>query len=153
MNQFAILCGSAPKGFRQKKIEYKYDFLTSEAGGKFQPGSIVVFPNGVDELFLESLLNETLEKASDAEDDGQVLLYLCAKSEADLCAELLDCAVSGVEVVRLGKEQIRKEVIDYYVDLAEKIGVGFRVEYDWDSEFVREEELGYEKVTTEGAAS
>ena len=162
LTSYALLCGSAPKGFRQRKIEYKYDFLTSEAGGKFQPGSIVVFPNGVDELFLESLLNETLEKASDAEDDGatgeagllnaddytagQVLLYLCARSQANLCAELSDCAVPGVEVVRLGEDEVRKEVIAYYADLAEKMGVDFRVEYDWDGELIAEESLGWEKV-------
>ncbi len=120
----------------------------SIAGGKCQPGSIVVFPNGVNELFLEGVLNEALEKASDAEEKGlagQVRLYLCARTQTDLRAELSDCAVPGVEVVRLGEDEVRKEVIAYYADLAEKMGVDFRVEYDWDGELVREEELGWER--------
>ena len=184
LNHLAILCGSAPKGFRQKKLEYKYDFLgKGEAGKRYEPGSVVVFPSGVSELFLEGVLNEALENAADAEDDGddacgteladapaeaapfagdeaslnvddgtmgQVLLYLCARTQADLNAELSDCAVPGVEVVRLGEDEVRKEVLAYYADLAEKMGVGFRVEYDWDGEFVREEELGWEKVRWEG---
>ena len=163
MSKYAILCGSAPKGLCQKKLEDKYDFLMSIAGGKCQPGSIVVFPNGVNELFLEGLLNDAFENATDAEDDGddacgteladasaeaapfagdeaslnvddgtmgQVLLYLCARTQADLRAELSDCAVPGVEVVLLGEDEVRKEVIAYYADLAEKMGVDFRVEYD-----------------------
>ena len=180
MSKYAILCGSAPKGFRQKKLKYKYDFLESEAGRCCESGYIVDFPNGVNELFLEGVLNEALEKAADAEDDGdgtpdaepfnataedallageadapnaddctagEVLLYLCARSCADLRAELSDCAVPGIEVVRLGDDEVRKEVIAYYADLAEKMGVCFRVEYDWDGEFVREEEeLGWEGV-------
>ncbi|MBR1721996.1 MAG: hypothetical protein IJ727_05880 [Treponema sp.] len=178
MSKYAILCGSAPKGFRQRKVEDKYDFLMSIAGGKCQPGSIVAFPSGVSELFLEGLLNEAFEKAADAEDDGDdacgteladalaeaapfagdeaslnvddgtmghVMLYLCARNKADLSAELSDCAVPGVEVVRLGEDEVRKEVIAYYADLAEKMGIGFLVDYDWDGEFVREEELGWER--------
>ena len=149
MTCFAILCGSAPKGSRQKKIEDKYDFLMSIAGGKCRPGSIVVFPGGVSELFLEGLLNEAFEKASDAEEEGlegQVLLYLCARSPADLSAELSNCAVPGVEVVRLGEDEVRKEVLAYYAGLAEKMGVDFRVEYDADGELIAEESLGWEKV-------
>ena len=126
----------------------------SIAGGKCQPESIVVFPGGVSELFLEGLLNEAFEKAPDAEDDStaiQVLLYLCARSPADLSAELSDCAVPGVEVVRLGEDEVRKGVIAYYASLAEKMGVDFLVEYDWDGEFVREEDIGWEPVLTEKA--
>ena len=184
LNHLAILCGSAPKGFRQRKVEDKYDFLMSIAGGKCEPESIVVFPCGVNELFLEGLLNDAFENAADAEDDGddacgteladasaeaapfaddeaslnvddgtmgQVLLYLCARTETDLSAELSDCAVPGVEVVRLSEDEVRKEVIAYYADLAEKMGVDFRVEYAWDGEFLRKEELGYEPVLTEKA--
>ena len=155
-----------------------YGFLTSKDGGKCQQGSIVAFPNGVNELFLEGLLNDAFENAADAEDDGddacgteladasaeaapfagdeaslnvddgtmgQVLLYLCARSPADLSAELSNCAVPGVEVVRLGEDELRKEVLAYYAGLAEKMGVDFRVEYAWDGEFVREEELEWER--------
>ena len=147
---FALLCGSAPKGWRQKKLEHKYDFLVnSQECGCYKPDTIVVFPNGVNELFLESLLNEAFEKTSNESDDGamgKVLLYLCARDQVDLNAELSDCDVPGVEVVRLGEEELRKDVLAYYAELAEKMGVGFQVEYDWDGELINEDELGYAKV-------
>ena len=146
MNGFALLCGSAPKGFRQRKIEDMYDFLTGGAGGRYEPENIIVFPNGTNELFLENLLNASFDKASE-EDEGNVLLYLCTREETDLSAELSDCAVPGVEAVRLGEDEVRKEVIAYYAGLAEKMGLGFRVEYGVDGDFLPEEELGYEKVS------
>ena len=85
MNHLAILCGSAPKGFRQKKLEYKYDFLgKGEAGKRYEPGSVVVFPSGVSELFLEGLLNDAFENAADAEDAGD---DACGTELADASAE------------------------------------------------------------------
>ena len=146
MTCYAILCGSAPKGFRQRKIEYMYDFLISESGRSQAAEDLLVFPNGVNELFLEGLLNEVFDKASE-EDDGGVILYLCARTESDLHSQLSDCAIPDVEVVRLGENEIRKEVIDYYADLAEKMDIDFHVEYSVDGEFVMEEEIGYEKVS------
>jgi len=138
LNHFAILCGSAPEGFRQKKLEDMYDFLKSR-----KEENLICFQNGVSEILLEKILGEAFDKACE-NDDSRVLLYLCAQTEADLNANLSGSGLSNVKVVRLGKDEIRKEVIAYYEDLAEKMGVGFRVDYDWDSEFVREEELGYE---------
>lgn len=97
MKKYAILCGSAPNDYRQKKLEEKYDFLETKEG--FEPGSIVSFPNGVSELFLESILNESFDKAVDDESDsGKVVLYIFAKTEADLRSELSDSYVEGVEV-------------------------------------------------------
>lgn len=145
MKKYAILCGSAPSDYRQKKLEEKYDFLETKEG--FEPGSIVSFPNGVSELFLESVINESFDKAVDDESDsGKVFLYLFAKSEADLNSVLSDSCVEGVEVVRLGDNEIRKEVLAYYADLAEKQDIDFQVVYDFDSEFISETELGFEKV-------
>lgn len=69
----AILCGSAPEDFRQRKLVAKYDFLVDEGG--FEPGGIVMFLNGVHELLLESTLNNALEEVSD-----EMLLYLCTES-------------------------------------------------------------------------
>ena len=120
-------------------------FLTSEAGGFVPEKNIIVFPNEVNELFLEGVLNGVFDSAAE-DDDGEVLLYFCAETEADLQTELSDCAVSGVEVVRLGKDEIRKDVIAYYAELAERIGVRFRVVYEADGELVSEEKLGYERV-------
>ena len=145
MKKYAILCGSAPNDYRQKKLEEKYDFLETKEG--FEPGSIVSFPNGVTELFLESVLNESFDKAADDESDsGKVVLYIFAKSEADLNSLLSDSCVEGVKVVRLVDNEIRKDVLAYYADLAEKQEIDFQVVYDFGGEFISEEELGFEKV-------
>lgn len=47
----AILCGAAPKGMIQKKLDEMYDSLLRENGGLFCESEIVIFPNGVTELF------------------------------------------------------------------------------------------------------
>ena len=60
--------------------------------------------------------------------------------------ELSDSCVEGVKVVRLGNNEIRKEVLAYCADLAEKQEIDFQVIYDFDREFISEEELGFEKV-------
>ncbi|MBR1722299.1 MAG: hypothetical protein IJ727_07455 [Treponema sp.] len=145
MSQYAILCGSAPEGFRQRKIEYTYDFLIRETGKSQEPEDALVLPSGVSELFLEGLLNEVFDKAAE-EDDGGVILYLCAQTESDLHSQLSDCAIPDVEVIRLGENEIRKEVLSYYADLAEKLGIKFCIKYDTDCDFVRDEEFGWEKI-------
>ena len=145
MFHYAILCGSAPEGFQQKKLVAMHDYLTSEAGGSVSERNIIIFPNGVPELLLESVLNGVFDSAAE-EDSSEVLLYFCAMTEADLNAELSDSYVSGVEVVRLGNDEIRKDVIAYYAALAEKMGIGFQVRYESDCELVREEVLGYERI-------
>ena len=145
MTRFAVLCGSAPDDFRQKKLVALHDFLTGTAGGAWNESEITVFPNGVHELMLESVLNNALDDAAE-DDENEVLLYLCARAEADLHAELSDSCTAGVEAVRLGGHEIRREVLVYYGELAEKMGVGFTVRCDWDSEFAPEEALGYEAV-------
>ena len=131
-----------------------HDFLVSESGGSLPERNIVIFPNGMHELMLESALNgafddaagEDDEASSDTESAGEVLLHLCALSESDLHAELSDSAIAGVEVVRLGNDEIRKDVIAYYEALAERMGIGFQVRYDADDELVSEAVLGYERV-------
>ena len=145
MTKYAVLCGFAPEGCRQKKLVDMYDFLTSEAGGAVPERNIVIFPNGMHELLLESALNGIFDAAAE-EDESEVVLYLCAATEADLHAKLSDCAGVGVEVVRLGSDEVRKDVIAYYAELAEKLEIGFRVVYAADSELVSDEELGYERV-------
>ena len=112
-----VLCGSAPEGQRQKKLERMYDFLTGKSGGSYAPGDIIVLPNGVKELFLESILNAAFSEAAES-DGGEVLLYFCARTAADLCAELSDNDYGGVEAVRLGSAEIRRDVIAYYTGLA-----------------------------------
>ena len=148
MVRHAILCGCAPEDFRQKKLADMHDFLTSEAGGAWSESDITIFPNGVPELLLEAALNNALEDAAD--DDGEVLLYLCARNEADLNAvsEYEAVGYGKVALVRLGDDEIRKDVIAYYEGLAERMEVRFRVVYEADGELVSEEEMGYESIET-----
>lgn len=143
-----MLCGSAPEDFRQKKLVVMHDFLVSESGGLVPEHNIIIFPNGVNELLLESVLNGVFDEAAE-EYDGEVFLYFCTNTQADLYAELSDSAVAGVKVVRLGKNEIRKDVIAYYAGLAERLGVRFRVVYEVDGELVSEEQLGYEWVQSD----
>lgn len=144
--KYALLCGSAPEDFRQKKLVEMHDYLTSEAGGSVSERNIIIFPNGVPELLLESVLNGVFDSAAE-EDSSEVLLYFCAMTEADLNAELSDSYVSGVEVVRLGEGEIRKDVIAYYAEkLAGMLEVNCRVMYETDGELVSEESFGYERI-------
>lgn len=145
VSSYAILCGSAPADYRQKKLEDKCNFLSGEADGFAPKENVIIFPNGVHELMLESVLNNAFDEVAE-DDDGEVLLYLCALEEADLHAELSDSVCEGVEVVRLGTDEIRKDVIAYYEGLAERLGIGFRVMYDSDCELVSEKALGYEEA-------
>ena len=146
MLSYAILCGSAPKNYFQKKLVNTHSFLTSDEGGSVPEKNIILFPNGVNELFLEGVLNGVFDSAAE-EDDGEVLLYLCAKTESDLNSDLSDSYCEGVKVVRLGEDEIRKGVIAYYAEkLAEMMEVKCRVVYEADGEFVSEEILGWEKV-------
>lgn len=150
MNCYAVLCGSAPENYRQKKLVYMHDFLTSEKGGSVPESNIIIFPNGANELFLESVLNGIFDDAA-AEEKSDVLLYFCAESESDLKIELSDCERAGVEAVRLGKNEIRKDVIAYYSEkLARMLDVKCRVIYEADNQLISEEELGYESVSGGG---
>lgn len=152
LNHYAILCGSAPEGFRQKKLEDMYDFLINPEGKKYKPENIIAFSSGITELYLEGLLNELFDRASDYE-NSEVFLYLCAEKEPDLHAEVSGCSVSGIEVVKLGHEEVRKEVISYYQKLAEMMEIIFRVEYVFDNDFVSEESLGYEMCSIQESVS
>lgn len=124
MKKHAILCGSAPDGFTQEKINEMHDFLTSEAGGSWAEKEIVIFPNGVDEAMLSFVLERL--KADEFE---QILLYICT----------LSSVADEDKSVWLGEDEIHKSVIEAFcVD-----GNG-QVIYDCGRKFVREEEM--EKV-------
>ena len=147
MTRCAVLCGSAPKNYFQKKLVDMHDFLTSDGGDPIPERNVIVFPNGVHELLLESVLNGVFDSAAE-EDDGEVLLYFCARTESDLSAELSDSVCAGIEVIRLGDNEIRKEVIVYYTEtLADMLEVKCSVTYEADDEFVSEETLGYERIS------
>ena len=120
LTRYAILCGCAPDGFTQKKINGMYDFLTSDAGGSWAEKDIVIFPNGVDEAMLSFVL-ERLE----AEKTEQILLYVCTLSPV----------VDSDKSVWLGGEEIRKSLIEAFCE----DGHG-QVIYDCGGEMVRDEE-------------
>ncbi len=95
MTRHAILCGCAPDGFTQKKINEMHDFLTGEAGGSWAEKEIVIFPNGVS----EAMLSFVLERLK-AEKTEQILLYICTLSPV----------ADEDESVWLGGEEVRKSV-------------------------------------------
>ena len=97
MKKYAILCGCAPNGFTQKKINEMHDFLTSDAGGSWAEKEIMIFPNGVS----EAMLSFVLERLK-AEKTEQILLYICTESPV----------ADDDKSVWLGGEEVRKSVIE-----------------------------------------
>ncbi len=132
MKKHAILCGCAPDGFTQKKINEMHDFLISEAGGSWAEKEIMIFPNGVD----EAMLSFVLERLR-ADKTEQILLYICALSPV----------ADEDKSVWLGGEEVRKSVIeDFFAD-----GCG-QVVYDTCREMVREEEMEQKEEWLETAS-
>lgn len=119
LKKYAILCGSAPDGFTQKKINEMHDFLTSDAGGSWAEKDIAIFPNGVDEPTLSFVLERL--KADKTE---QILLYICT----------LTPVADENKSVWIGGEEVRKTVIEAFC--ADGCG---QVIYDCGREMVSEE--------------
>lgn len=119
MKKHAILCGSAPDGFTQKKINEMHDFLTSDAGGSWAEKEITIFPNGV----TEAMLSFVLERIK-ADKTEQILLYMCTLSPV----------ADEDKSVWLGEDEVRKSVIEAFC------ADGYsQVIYDCERELVREE--------------
>ena len=95
MKKHAILCGSAPNGFTQKKINEMHDFLTGGDSGSWAEKEIMIFPNGVDEAMLSFVLERL--KADKTE---QILLYIGTLSPV----------AESEKSVWLGGEEVRKSV-------------------------------------------
>ncbi|MGN0755816.1 hypothetical protein [Treponema sp.] len=121
MTRYAILCGSAPDGFTQKKINEMHDFLTSDAGGFWAEKDIVIFPNGV----TEAMLSFVLERLK-ADKTEQILLYICTLSPVE----------DDDKSVWLGGEEVSRRVIEAFC--ADGCG---QVIYDCGGELVREEDM------------
>lgn len=121
MKKCAILCGSAPRGFSQKKINEMYDFLTSSSGGAWAEKEIVFFPNGVDDAMLAFVLERL--KADKAE---QILLYICT----------LTPVADEDKSVWLGGYEVRRSLIEAFCS-----DVCAQVIYDCGGELVREEDM------------
>ena len=121
MSHYAILCGSAPDGFTQKKINEMHDFLISDAGGSWAEKDIVIFPNGVTEAMLSFVLERI--KADKAE---QIFLYVCTMSPV----------AEEDKSVWLGGYEVRKSLIEAFC--ADGRG---QVIYDCGREFTRNEKI------------
>ena len=133
LKKHAILCGSAPDGFTQKKINEMHDFLTSEAGGFWAEKDIVIFPNGV----TEAMLSFVLERLR-ADKTEQILLYICTLSPV----------ADEDKSVWLGEDEVRKSVIEAFC--ADGRG---QVVYDSCREFTSEEEAEQEEDVLESKMS
>ena len=118
-----------------------HDFLAGREGGGVPEGNIVIFPNGVHELMLEAALNNVLDEAAEHAEDGGteeagVTLYFCTETPV----------ADHEDTLWLGGNEIRKEVVAYYAELAKKLGIGFQAVYDSDRELASEDDLGYAAV-------
>lgn len=63
MSRFAILLGDAPEDFRQKKLEDMFNFLDSKRNAG---DSIVTFANGISEMMLEMVLDNSIKQLSNS---------------------------------------------------------------------------------------
>ncbi len=130
MTHYALLCGSAPTGFTQKKINEMHDFLISEKGGVWNEKEIAIFPNGLSEELLcfsiENLISQKTE---------HILLYICTLS-----------AVSDKESsFYLGGEEIRKSAIQKFT-YQKNSKLDFQVIFDCDTKMQSDKSCGFEKV-------
>ena len=125
MKKHAILCGSAPDGFTQKKINEMHDFLTSDSGGSWAEKEITIFPNGVTEAMLSFVLERLRTDKTE-----QILLYICTLSPV----------ADEDKSVWLSGEEVRKSAI-------EALCADGRIQVIYDScrEMVREEEMEFRK--------
>ncbi|MBD5446824.1 MAG: hypothetical protein HDR32_03580 [Treponema sp.] len=121
MKRYAVLCGSAPGGRRQKNIAAMHDFLTSEEGGFWTEEDIMIFPNGVS----GTMLSFVLERLR-ADGIGYIFLYVCPLSPVS----------DGDTSVWLGSEEVERRMIEDFC-----AGGGAQVVYDSCRETVDEAEL------------
>ena len=131
MSKYALLCGSAPDGKIQKKIDSMYDSLLSENGGRYEENEIMIFPNGIDEASLVYVMNSLRMGGIE-----QVLLYICTVTPVE----------NSERTVWLGGNEIRKVIFEKPAKLAEFVlkntpsseirKHSVQVVYDSDREFV-----------------
>ena len=114
-----------------KKTEDMYDFLETKEGGEIPSSNIIGFPNGISELLFGATLDRCINQ-----DTKSILLYFCTKEP------ISDTAQSFF----IGAEEIRKDVIAHYQNLAKDMEFDLQVVYDVDRQMLAEEELGYEAV-------
>lgn len=157
MKYYALLLGSAPEGFRQKKLNEMLDFLAS--GKKLWAKSgIISFPNGASEKTLKQILenikneienakrekeaycnlsnalqiqkNESLQNGLQENAKFKILLYICTLSPV----------AESKKSIWLGGEEIRKSVIEDFCKFCKRSGCNIQVIYDCDRDFSGDEE-------------
>ena len=95
-------------------------------------GNICVFPNGINELMLECVLNSVI----DGDSEKSVILYFFTNSPIS----------KDAKTFLLNDFEIRKDVLSYYADLAKKCDISWHVVYEVDQNFVNEQSLGFLKM-------
>ena len=130
MSRYALLFGSAPENFRQKKLSDMHDFLVSGKGGNWKEKEIIEFPNGLDDLTFSFTLNSLHEQEYDS-----VLIYICTQKPVE----------DSDESIWLGGEEIRKDHISFFE--SNRGNTSVQVIYDSCCDFISDESLGYEKVS------
>lgn len=125
MSTIAIIIGSAPEGYRQKKIEEKCDscFANDE--------EYVAFPNGIDETMLKSILHKVFEKHPD-----QIIFYICTQEPVK----------ESNKTIKLGNSSVSKDFLLNYQKLTKDKGSNLTIGYDVCNDLLTLEELGYEKL-------
>ena len=118
MTKYALLCGSAPEGKIQKKIDSMYDSLLAENGGRFAGNEIMIFPNGIDEASLVYVLNNLRMGGVE-----QILLYICTVTPS----------FDYEKTVWLGGNEIRKVIFEKSAVLADFVLSHGRKSCAWDA--------------------
>lgn len=167
MKYYALLLGSAPEGFRQKKLNEMRDFLASEKGGKWAKSGIVSFPNGASEKTLKTILenikneienakreasayenlsnflqiskNESLQNELQENKKFKILLYICTLSPVS----------ENEKSIWLDGEEIRKNVIEDFFEFCKSSGCNIQLIYDCDKDFVSNEEADEAELFSE----
>ena len=100
MTRYALLCGSAPQGKMQIKVDSMYDTLI--AGG-WNERDIMVFPNGIDEAALVYALTNLRMSGL-----GHLLIYVCTETPVE----------DSERTVWLGGNEIQKRILEHPASLA-----------------------------------
>lgn len=122
--RYALLCGSAPEGKIQKKIDSMYESLRQENGGMFKDNEIMIFPNGTDETLIAYTLDRLFLEGTE-----QVFIYVCTESP------VLDYE----KAVWLGGNEINKSVFE------EPKPFSVQVVYDSDRDFIDSDEYYFDE--------
>ena len=161
MKYYALLLGSAPEGFRQKKLNEILDFLASEKKLWAKSG-IISFPNGASEKTLKTVIENIKNEIENAKREKEAYCNLSnarqiqkneslqngLKENAKFKILLYTCTLSPVaeseKSIWLGGEEIRKSVIEEFYEFCKRSGCNIQVIYDCDRNFSGDEETSDE---------